>query len=123
MTSPRGIGGADERAPPVGGSKEVGARWTQSTRALPVGAPRGSHVVATADGEDEVAPTWRHRGSNAGRHGEGHVDGPNPPGVNRAVTGEREPAHRPAGERWRAARWSPTATTGAAAQPGGSGGR
>ncbi len=42
----------------------------------PAGAPRGSHVVAMADGEGEVAP----RGYRSGAAPGGHVDGQDRPG-------------------------------------------
>jgi hypothetical protein len=64
----RGLAGAGKWTPPVDDSREEGARRTESTRALSVGAPRGSHMVATADGRAEVAPTWRHEGTHSGRH-------------------------------------------------------
>ncbi len=98
----RGIGGTVKWAPPIGASRETGARWTGPRVHWPAGAPRGSHGVATADGEDEVAPTWRHGGTDVGLHREDHVDDPDRPDGDQAATGDREwrqPAGRPSGRR------------------------
>lgn len=67
---PRGKGGADKRGPHASDSREAGARWTKSTRALLAGAPRGGHGGQRA----EVATAWRRGGANAGRHQGGHMD-------------------------------------------------
>jgi hypothetical protein len=48
---------------------------------------RAHHVVAMADGEGDVAPTWRHGGTDAGWHGEGHVHSLDHPEGDRAVMG------------------------------------
>nr|AAM00980.1 Hypothetical protein [Oryza sativa Japonica Group] len=74
-------GGAGKRAPPVGDSRVAGAPWTESTHAL----VRGRTTWQTPGGHDgrlaEVAPTWRHRGTDSGGTGRprGRPNGPDRP--------------------------------------------
>nr|ABF97891.1 retrotransposon protein, putative, Ty3-gypsy subclass [Oryza sativa Japonica Group] len=117
---PRGRGGADKRAPPVGDSREAGAPWTKSTHALVRGRTtwqtRGTTRAPTRGGTGR--PRGRPRSARA---------------ADRAATGRRGAAkgsggrgragrRRPTGKRRRSTRWSPAAG-GSSAGCGGTHGR
>nr|BAD19999.1 hypothetical protein [Oryza sativa Japonica Group] len=80
----------------VGSSAGWGGRRTVDS--VHARAARGRTTWGAAvDGEDEVAPTWRHRAATPGGTRRATWTAHIAPKGDGVATGEREPAHRPAG--------------------------